>query len=995
MFEISSFLKDFLVSEGSSIKNVKDGKKESWKIGIFDNYDVFGLLVTIFPLDVNYSDNFLLHLRRVNDLDDVETFLQNGLLSNGLYVLIYSGEDVDIFNSIENISIKKIFPENLLLYLAGHSIARPVPAAMQWIMRTSIRSLRCFTLHAANVLLSDPRMNDLTKPDVSADQSGTALLFAACDTHYPEALDFLPEELITICMTCPSQLYEISRAPVLRKALEHQFQAANLGVHAHYYQFLLNLIDSRSLQGLLDLMLLVRVVLQAHGPISFLDFLTNFGFFLGNNAAFQILSSSKEKEVIFNDMHVISKQFIDFIMDKDEHVLKNHVLEQFERAILFSEVEKRFDFFSNTLNNVTLSCASSNYDLAKKKKVCSINDDNLTFLTERNFLFSSLVCYADVIISCLFTIRPTDGLLSLSWCSVDNIARLRYVLYTFKKNIYHEVHFNEFTSLESFLDQLLELYCRLLEFNEFKIQSLETYDLQQWQDFHEKYLIPIDTLTWNIYEESRFFSFRENVSVSPVKISIEIASHVIEKMFEVGTYFISFLKKHYPLWVKQDSNAPISVVNVVERFFMEGSTASDFHMFILLDCCREEIWDDVKHLILNDFPELESFTTRGTSILPTSTHWARRAIVTGKYPKDHGTFESYNEAQELFDFLKGKFPSLETNKIPISGGRLATEEFYSPNCELLLNNSDLVEKIMRDDKANFQFIIFNATDVISHNFEMRVSKMVMERIYEEKIKPVIRETLRVKQSPVFFFMTDHGICKLYSDFDWYKTSFKNHFSADSGNFIIHKNRWFVTTESMDPLSMVEEVRGDSYKTQFTSGDILLLEGSDMEKWGLPKRHVSREGTRTLRGYYFGNMYLDLLKKFGKAATYYAHGGVSPFELFLKFTRMKLRGAGGTLEHQRPAISLSTSRQGVVIDLVNQALSTVMVYEFAIFSDMDKTHYKFFSITLKEAGTEGSRFSTTIKPTSILATKFSYSVRYDMNDRLHEVAGVEEIKNPDR
>ena len=99
-------------------------------------------------------------------------------------------------------------------------------------------------------------------------------------------------------------------------------------------------------------------------------------------------------------------------------------------------------------------------------------------------------------------------------------------------------------------------------------------------------------------------------------------------MVELRRDFGSWIRQHYPRWVRGQEDGPLLSVDVVRSLLLPLLGANPV-FFVVLDCMRLDQWRVIAPLLA---PHFEIEEKLHYSILPTATPYARNALFSGKYP---------------------------------------------------------------------------------------------------------------------------------------------------------------------------------------------------------------------------------------------------------------------------------------------------------------------------------------------------------------------------
>lgn len=179
---------------------------------------------------------------------------------------------------------------------------------------------------------------------------------------------------------------------------------------------------------------------------------------------------------------------------------------------------------------------------------------------------------------------------------------------------------------------------------------------------------------------------------------------------EANAAFCKFVRKNYEDWVLPDSPShPLMSPDVFKRVVFPELDKGQKLFFILIDNFRFDQWRTIRPL-LNDFFTINEDLY--TSILPTTTQYARNAIFSGLMPVDIARMFPDLWVDE--DEPEGK----NLNESPL----IATQfERFRRKCRFSynkINDSAAGEKLLRDfsqlEENDLNVIVFNFIDMLSH-----------------------------------------------------------------------------------------------------------------------------------------------------------------------------------------------------------------------------------------------------------------------------------------
>ena len=105
---------------------------------------------------------------------------------------------------------------------------------------------------------------------------------------------------------------------------------------------------------------------------------------------------------------------------------------------------------------------------------------------------------------------------------------------------------------------------------------------------------------------------------------------VTSLMVELRRDFGSWIRQHYPRWVRGQEEGPLLSVDVVKNLLVPLLGPNPV-FFVVLDCMRLDQWRVIAPLLAPHFDIEEHIHF---SILPTATPYARNALFSGSYPQE-------------------------------------------------------------------------------------------------------------------------------------------------------------------------------------------------------------------------------------------------------------------------------------------------------------------------------------------------------------------------
>lgn len=238
---------------------------------------------------------------------------------------------------------------------------------------------------------------------------------------------------------------------------------------------------------------------------------------------------------------------------------------------------------------------------------------------------------------------------------------------------------------------------------------------------------------------------------------------VTSLLAELRRDFGSWIRQHYPRWVRGREEGPLLSVDVLKECLVP-LLGADPVFFVVLDCMRLDQWRVIAPLLA---PHFEIEERLHFSILPTATPYARNAIFSGWFPdriaKSHPGWWDFSDDEGSLnafedELLRGHLKRLTGRDVPIH-----YEKVFSDKEE------DQVRGRIRSalkTKGTVVALVFNFVDLMTHG--RSESPILMEVAKDEAALRDItrswfeRSTLlsvlkeAAAQGHHVVFTTDHG-----------------------------------------------------------------------------------------------------------------------------------------------------------------------------------------------------------------------------------------------
>ena len=175
--------------------------------------------------------------------------------------------------------------------------------------------------------------------------------------------------------------------------------------------------------------------------------------------------------------------------------------------------------------------------------------------------------------------------------------------------------------------------------------------------------------------------------------------------------FGSWIRQHYPRWVRDREEGPLLSVDLV-REHLVPHLGPDPVFFVILDCMRLDQWRVIAPLLAPHFEMEESLHY---SILPTATPYARNAIFGGLFPVDiarsrPGWWDFSDDEGSLNAFedelLREQLLRLTGREVPVHYDKIFSDR-----------DGDQVRSRIRSavkTKGSVVALVFNFVDLMTH-----------------------------------------------------------------------------------------------------------------------------------------------------------------------------------------------------------------------------------------------------------------------------------------
>ncbi len=337
---------------------------------------------------------------------------------------------------------------------------------------------------------------------------------------------------------------------------------------------------------------------------------------------------------------------------------------------------------------------------------------------------------------------------------------------------------------------------------------------------------------------------------------------VFSLMGELRGDFGSWMRQHYPRWVREREERPLISVDVVRERLIP-LLGSDPVFFVVVDCMRLDQWRVITPLLA---PYFEVEERLYFSILPTATPYARNAIFSGQFPaeiaRDYpGWWERSDDEGSLNAFedelLKAQLKRLTGRNVPVH-----YEKVFSDRAE------DQVRARIRSalkKKGAVVALVFNFVDLMTHG--RSDSPILMEVAKDEA---ALRDITRswFERSTLFSVLKE--------------ASAQGHhvlFTTDHGSILCQRPTTVFARR--DATSNLRYKFGGDLRAE-ESGAVLAT--NDQKDLGFPAGKLGTTYLLAMEDYFF--VYPTKLREYqARYRNSFLHGGISPEEMIVPLAHL--------------------------------------------------------------------------------------------------------------
>lgn len=326
---------------------------------------------------------------------------------------------------------------------------------------------------------------------------------------------------------------------------------------------------------------------------------------------------------------------------------------------------------------------------------------------------------------------------------------------------------------------------------------------------------------------------------------------------ELRRDFGSWIRQHYPRWVRGQEEGPMLSVDVLKESLVP-LLGSEPVFFVVLDCMRLDQWKVISPILARYFEIEEDLYF---SILPTATPYARNAIFSGYFPeriaKDHpGWWESSDAEGSMNafedDLLREQLRRLTGRDVPVH-----YEKIFSDKEE------EQVRGRIRSALATEGMVValvFNFVDLMTHG--RSESPILMEVAKDEA---ALRDITRswFERSTLLSVLKDAAA--------------QGHhviFTTDHGSILCQRPTTVFARK--DATSNLRYKFGGDLRAENTG---TVLATNDQKDLGFPPGKLGTTYLVAMEDYFF--VYPTKLREYqARYRNSFLHGGISPEEMIV-------------------------------------------------------------------------------------------------------------------
>lgn len=247
-----------------------------------------------------------------------------------------------------------------------------------------------------------------------------------------------------------------------------------------------------------------------------------------------------------------------------------------------------------------------------------------------------------------------------------------------------------------------------------KLSSTKIIEEKLSQKFNQEYSRLMREIIYCQSIESFFQIYKDIIHWEMVfeNIPNNIFLEFIEQLKdELNKGFCRYVEKNYLSWIKDENNRPLMIFEVLRKKILPLLDSKQKVFLIVIDNLRFDQWYEIKNYFLQYFNLIEE--TPVTSILPTTTHYARNSLFAGllpvhiskRYPQYWSNETEEGNKNDYENELLNEFFTRNKRNFRVSFNKIFNDDFATSK----LSN---VKGFFNNDLTVF---VFNFVDIVSHS----------------------------------------------------------------------------------------------------------------------------------------------------------------------------------------------------------------------------------------------------------------------------------------
>jgi len=337
---------------------------------------------------------------------------------------------------------------------------------------------------------------------------------------------------------------------------------------------------------------------------------------------------------------------------------------------------------------------------------------------------------------------------------------------------------------------------------------------------------------------------------------------VASLLTELRREFGSWIRQHYPRWVRGKEKGPLLSVDLVRERLVPLLGANPI-LFVILDCMRLDQWRVISPL-LSPFFEIEE--DLHYSILPTATPYARNAIFGGQFPeriaRDHPGWWDFSDDEGSLNAFEDQLLRSQLKRLTGQDVPIHYEKIFSDKEEEQVRNR--VRSALKT-KGSVVAMVFNFVDLMTHG--RSESPILMEVARDEA---ALRDITRswFERSTLFSVLKEAAAQGLHVVF-----------TTDHGSILCQRpTTVFARRDATANLryKFGGDLRAEDPGTVFTT--------NDQKDLGFPVGRLGTTYLLAMEDFFF--VYPTKLREYqARYRNSFLHGGISPEEMIVPIAHL--------------------------------------------------------------------------------------------------------------